>query len=143
MFRGAIIENTFTGISEMADSIFPFLKLIPTIKMKMLKIHWDSLSKVKQFKTDMPILFISGDADTFVPTEQTIKLHAACASSNKDLWIVKGGNHNDTWLIGGEDYHNKLSNFFKANRLDRSKLTYEQLAELHDEKAEASETKKA
>lgn len=64
----------------------------------------------------MPTLFISGDIDSFVPTEQTIRLHHACSSPNKELWIVPGGNHNDTWLIAGPAYMEKLKGFFAANR---------------------------
>ena len=53
----------------MADALFPFLKLIPSIKRRMLKINWDSLGKVE--KVSCPILFVSGDKDSFVPTEMT------------------------------------------------------------------------
>lgn len=66
-FKGVIVENTFTGISDMADSIFPFLKFMGPIKKKMLKLKWDSVSKVELMKK-CPVLFISGDQDTFVPT---------------------------------------------------------------------------
>jgi hypothetical protein len=75
IFAGAIIENTFTSIPDMADSMFPFLKLLGPIKNKMIKINWDSLSKVR--KVNCPLLFISGDKDTFVPTEMTQRLYAA------------------------------------------------------------------
>ena len=55
--------------------MFPFLKLLGPIKNKMIKINWDSLSKVR--KVNCPLLFISGDKDTFVPTEMTQRLYAA------------------------------------------------------------------
>ncbi len=57
----------------MADALFPFLKLIPSIKRRMLKINWDSLGKVD--KVNCPILFVSGDKDSFVPTEMTQRLY--------------------------------------------------------------------
>lgn len=69
VFKGAIIENTFTGISEMADQLFPFLKLVPWLKQQMLKVHWDSLDKVAQI--NCPVLFVTGDLDSFVPTHMT------------------------------------------------------------------------
>ena len=59
----------------MADVLFPFLKMIPNLKARMLRLNWDSLAAVKQVKT--PLLFITGDLDTFVPTEMTRRLHAA------------------------------------------------------------------
>lgn len=53
----------------MADVIFPFLKSIKPIKKLMLKIKWESDLAVAKVK--LPILFISGDMDTFVPTWMT------------------------------------------------------------------------
>jgi fermentation-respiration switch protein FrsA (DUF1100 family) len=46
----------------------------------------------------------------------TKDLYAACKSTKKELWVVQGGNHNDTWLVGGADYVNKLKQFFAKNR---------------------------
>lgn len=106
VFCGAIIENTWTTMAEMADVLFPFLAVIKSIKNKMLKLNWDNLAKVK--KITSPILFITGDLDSFVPTEMTRRLHSACQSSQKELWVVKGGNHNDTFMVAGEEYVTRL-----------------------------------
>ncbi len=103
----------------MADALFPVLKLIPKIKAQMLRVNFDSLTKVKLIT--LPILFISGSIDTFVPTEQTIKLHSTCGSATKDLWVVPGGNHNDTWLVAGESYILRLKAFFDRHRHTSSK----------------------
>ena len=45
-FRGLIIENTFSSISDMADTLFGFLKWIPNIKAKMLKLNWNSEEQI-------------------------------------------------------------------------------------------------
>ena len=44
--KGVIIENTFTSICDMADALFSFLKLIPSLKRKMLRLRWESLEHV-------------------------------------------------------------------------------------------------
>ena len=72
-YKGVVIENTFTSISEMAQSLFPFFKRMPWLLKFMLKMKWDNLTCVKRMKT--PVMFISGDQDTFVPTSMTVKLH--------------------------------------------------------------------
>lgn len=69
LFKGAVIENTFTNISDMSEVLFPFLKMIPALKNKMLRIDWNSLEAVKQVET--PLLFITGSEDTFVPPYMT------------------------------------------------------------------------
>ena len=60
-----------------------------------------------------PVMFISGDQDTFVPTEMTSRLHAACSSELKKIMIVPGGNHNNTFAIAGEHYFKWLEGFAK------------------------------
>ena len=59
---------------------------------------------------------MTGDLDTFVPTEMTRKLFNACVSSQKELWVVKGGNHNDTFMVAGDEYVVRLQSFFKSHR---------------------------
>ena len=88
--KGVIIENSFTSINEMADAVFGFLKLIPNLKTKMLRLRWKSIDKVKDIQK--PIFYISGDQDTLVPTEMTYRLEAATSNSKfKETWIIPGG----------------------------------------------------
>lgn len=55
-FTGLIIENTFTSIPDMVDHIFPFLKFI---KWLILRIQWKSIEIVEKLET--PIMYITGD----------------------------------------------------------------------------------
>jgi fermentation-respiration switch protein FrsA (DUF1100 family) len=133
-FQGAIIENTFTSISQMAESVFPMFKLIPGIKNRMLRLKWESIKYVSAL--DSPLFFISGDADTFVPTEQTWQLfNEAARSAWKECWIVPGGNHNTTYQVAGLEYFNKLRNFM--DRCLRKDFVLEKFVE-----TETAESKK-
>jgi fermentation-respiration switch protein FrsA (DUF1100 family) len=106
-FKGAIIENTFTSINDMADSVFSFFKWIPAIKKRMLRLKWESIDQVEHIST--PLFFISGDKDTFVPTEQTHRLHnSATKTKYKEIWIVKGGEHNNTFAKAGIEYFERI-----------------------------------
>ena len=93
----------------MAAALFPFFKLAPWLIKLMLKMDWNSISCVRSMRT--PVMFISGDQDTFVPTEMTTRLHAACSSELKKIMIVPGGNHNNTFAIAGEHYFKWLEGF--------------------------------
>ena len=42
-YKGVVIENTFTNISEMAQTLLPFLKMMPWLSRLMLKMDWNSL----------------------------------------------------------------------------------------------------
>ena len=59
--KGIILENTFTSVSKIADNLFGFLRLIPSIKQKMLRLQWDSEAEISKVKA--PILFVSGEVD--------------------------------------------------------------------------------
>lgn len=59
---GAIIENTFTSISEMVDLMFPYLRFL---KRLVLRNHWPSIDRIGRLQ--LPILFImctSGSDDS-------------------------------------------------------------------------------
>ena len=66
LFRGLIIENTFTSISDMVDEIFPFVTYFKDI---ILRIGWRSIDIVPNL--EMPILYITGDQDKLVPPSMT------------------------------------------------------------------------
>ena len=79
----------------------------------MLRLNWDSLSQVKNIK--MPIFYISGDQDTFVPFEMTLKLAKETKNSiHKEMYIVRGGDHNNTFAVGGREYLRRLREFLET-----------------------------
>jgi len=47
IFKGVVIESTFTNVIDMADILFPFLKVIGPLKKYVLKISWDNMRLVK------------------------------------------------------------------------------------------------
>lgn len=77
-------------------------------------MNWDSLSKVKEWPADMPVLFVTGSQDSFVPSEMTDRLFNAMASTKKQKWVVQGGDHNNTWQLAGAQYFEKVREFIKS-----------------------------
>ena len=108
--KGIIIENTFSSISKIADRLFGFLKAIPNIKRKMLRLDWDSEAKIAQVR--LPILLIAGQRDQLCPMSMTMELYnAATKTQKKTLYTVPGGDHNDTFLRAGPQYVTRLRTF--------------------------------
>lgn len=58
----------------------------------------------------LPVLFIHGDADTFVPCEMTKRNFAACASE-KELLIIKGADHALSFFSEKETVLNAVTGF--------------------------------
>lgn len=61
-------------------------------------------------KTVHPMLFIHGNADTFVPTEMVYRLYDA-KPSMKELWIGEGAEHAKSYLTHKEEYTQLIKKF--------------------------------
>ena len=71
----------------------------------------DATMQVKKTKT--PILFIHGDADSFVPVENVNKLYAAAPEGLKQIYIAKGAEHAMSYPSDEKEYEKQLNNFLK------------------------------
>lgn len=60
----------------------------------------------------IPMLFIHGDADDFVPTYMVHQLYAACSSEYKDLLLIEGAGHAESYRRDSEKYESKVKEFF-------------------------------
>jgi pimeloyl-ACP methyl ester carboxylesterase len=104
---GVIIENTFTNIAEMVDSLMP---LIAPLKALVLRIRWDSLSIVP--KLNVPVLYLAGARDELVPHDHMVRMYKATkASKLVKMHVIKDGTHNETWLRGGNEYWVAMRDF--------------------------------
>lgn len=65
-------------------------------------------------KAKVPILFIHGNADTFVPSDMTQIGYDACASE-KELHMVEGAGHGRSYLFAMDELTAALVDFFNRN----------------------------
>ena len=63
--------------------------------------------------TAIPVLFIHGDADEFVPMSMTLENYIACRAP-KDLLIVHGAKHGLSYIVEPETYQARVTAFFEA-----------------------------
>jgi fermentation-respiration switch protein FrsA (DUF1100 family) len=70
--------------------------------------------------TEIPCLFVHGDADDFVPVRMSIENFYACRAP-KELFIVPHAGHGMSYLVNTEGYRQRVLDFFRAwdNRLPR------------------------
>lgn len=59
-------------------------------------------------KITVPVVFIHGEADDFVPCSMSEDLYAACEAPEKRLLTVPGAGHGLAYLVEPEDYVNTL-----------------------------------
>ena len=97
-----ILENPFTSIRAMARALFPAPLAL------LAPASFDNLSKVGRLRA--PLLVIHGDRDEVVPFEQGKDLFAA-APEPKTFYEIRNASHNDTYLVGGEEYFARIERF--------------------------------
>jgi len=102
-----IVESSFTCVADMARRVFPFLPI-----GSLLSSRYDSIGKIARI--DAPLLVIHGTKDSLIPFEQGQRLFEA-APGPKAFHAVAGGDHNDTYLVGGKPYLDRIRSFLEEN----------------------------
>jgi len=107
---GLIVEAAFTSIADMARQI-PQYRIFPLD----LIVHqrFDSIKKVGRLQ--IPVLYIHGTDDKLVPPGMSRKLFKRTASS-KHLKLIPGGGHNNSAVVGGDEYLEAVRNFIDFAR---------------------------
>ncbi|PID22340.1 alpha/beta hydrolase [Sporosarcina sp. P3] len=72
----------------------------------------DALSAVQ--RATVPILYIHGNADTFVPTEMTKELFEK-TKSDAELFLVDDANHGEAFVMEQEAYKRKVVEFLETH----------------------------
>lgn len=102
---GLILETAFTTLKDVARVHYPFVPLW------FLRTKYESLHKIPEVR--VPLLILHGDRDEVVPLEQAKRLYAA-ANEPKQLYVIRGASHNDTYVVGGAAYLDVWSHFLNS-----------------------------
>jgi hypothetical protein len=97
---GLILESGFPHLGAMARVHYPFI-----FSERFLSGRFDAVSRLK--KVNLPVLVIHGDRDAIVPLDLGRRLFEA-APEPKEWYAIKGADHNDTYLVGGNNYFLRL-----------------------------------
>lgn len=107
LVEGLVAESTFTSLRDMAAS-----SGIPLARY-LVAYRFDSVARIGEVRA--PTLLLHGDRDEVVPYSMAARLlEAGVAASSASLHTIKGGAHNDTWIVGGEPYWEAWSDFLDA-----------------------------
>lgn len=99
---GLVVQSSFSSVPAMASHHYPF------IPGRLVRTRMDSLSKIGAIAC--PKLFIHSRNDEVVPFEQGRQLYEA-AGGDKRFFEIIGAGHNETWLVGGENYRRAIRDF--------------------------------
>ena len=91
---------------------FPFLNIAGLESKLLAGYSFQEASALEQVKkTSVPIFFIHGGADDFVPTFMAYELYEA-AAGEKELWIVKGAKHVKAYSTNPDEYKSRVKAFY-------------------------------
>ncbi len=92
---------------------FPLVEILSGINKTKVGYFLKDGSSVKQLKKNkLPILFIHGQKDTFVPTKMVYENYHA-ANSPKQLWVVKGAAHAKSLQTHPKQYKDHVQKFLQ------------------------------
>ena len=93
---------------------FPILNSASIVCKSRYGWGFKEASSVKQLaKSDRPVLFIHGEKDDFVPTEQVYKNYEAKTKGYKELWIVPGSVHAMSYKDHPQEYTEHVRAFLE------------------------------
>lgn len=100
---GVILESTFTHLGALAGEYFP----LPMMN-GLLRSRFNSVDKIGKIKA--PKLFFHGDRDDIVPFRYGRELFES-APEPKGFVTLSGAGHNDTYIVGGKEYFERIKSF--------------------------------
>ena len=105
-----IIKKVIKEMKLPADIFYPFVKL-----GARLYGHFDleEISPEEAMKKcSLPVIFLHGDGDDFVPFEMSVESYEACASKHKKLVNIEGAGHGLAFPASQERYIKEVGDFF-------------------------------
>ena len=118
--KAIVADSPYTSVHDMFKyqmtrmfhiPSFPILNttsLVTQMKAGYSLTEASSLNQVK--KAEVPILYIHGGADTFVPTELAQKLYEN-TKSETEMITIDGAGHGESFVIAKEKYITTLNRF--------------------------------
>lgn len=92
---------------------FPLIQVTSLMTKIRAGYFFGEADAIKQLeKNQLPMLFIHGDADTFVPYEMFDKVYQA-TNGPKEKYIVPGAEHAKAYSIDPENYQKTVSSFLE------------------------------
>ncbi len=105
-----IIKKVMREMHLPADLLYPFARLGSRLYGGF---DIDETSPIEAMKKSrIPVLFIHGDSDDFVPHEMSVENYNACVSK-KQIVTVKNAGHGTCYMEDPELYLNTLREFFE------------------------------
>lgn len=118
---GVLADCGYTSTREIVSKVMREMHLSPAVFYPLVRLGArifggfdpDAHAPVRALaNARVPVLFIHGDADAFVPAEMSRRNYEACGSENKRLVLTPGAGHGLCFPADEAAYLAALSDFF-------------------------------
>ncbi|MFN0117491.1 MAG: alpha/beta hydrolase [Elusimicrobiota bacterium] len=116
LVKAIVMEAGFSSYRQMARHVLKknvILWFLYPIAPLFIGSTYDPIKAVAHI-SPKPIFFIHGNQDKIVPVQMTEKLYKQ-AKEPKKIFIVYGADHLMCWKVLGQEYQEKISDFFLEN----------------------------
>jgi fermentation-respiration switch protein FrsA (DUF1100 family) len=100
---GLVLESAFPSVASVARAHYFGIPVDV-----LLGAEFNLIERLKS--VSMPVLVIHGDQDEIVPLELGLEVFKA-AREPKTFYLIPGADHNDTFVVGGRTYFQRLRQF--------------------------------
>ena len=122
--QAVIADSGFTSVQSIFETqlhnvlhlpSFPIMNAANTVSKWRIGLDFNKSSTVDRVKDIVvPILYIHGGQDTFVPVENAYALEKA-TNTQHELWIVDEANHGEAVKVAPDLYREKIDAFIQEN----------------------------
>ena len=108
----ALFEFKLKGLGVPPQRL---IESVDRVHKRRQGFSFDDLKPVEAVKkAKLPMLFVHGAEDKLVPCYMVKELYEACGSENKDLLIVEGADHAQSYMVAKEQFEAKLDAILKG-----------------------------
>ena len=114
-FTDAKSEIEYVAKTDYKLPPFPAVALLELACKKRAKFGFSEASTLDAVKNiKVPIIFVHGEADNYVPCDNSKKNYDACESEHKWLFTVQSAGHGLSYLVDTEGCTKALDTFFEV-----------------------------
>ena len=102
-----IIQKVVRDMKLPVKLLYPFIRLGALLYGRFDLEETSAMENMQ--KCTIPVVFVHGDNDAFVPYEMSVRLHEACTSEKKILITIHGAGHGLAFPVDRDGYVNQLA----------------------------------
>lgn len=102
-----IIQKVVRDMKLPVKLLYPFIRLGALLYGRFDLEETSAMENMQ--KCTVPVVFVHGDNDAFVPYEMSVRLHEACTSEKKILITIPGAGHGLAFPVDRDGYVNQLA----------------------------------